>query len=180
VIAGDEPDRRKRHRLVALHLHPPLDHAVRNALVEQPEGDRLGRVGEHVQVDLGVRRGGAGQHRTDQPRLERRQHSHGLDGGATQVGKVVVVGRGLEQALVLRQCVLDLGVLGQHGLVGYTEPLGCLALGEAVVVDAVLAHDAGRFLRQRAPQQVASHRSLRHGGLRHPARSRVTIQQIIW
>ena len=41
----------------------------------------------------------------------------------------------------------------------HAKPLGGLTLGEAVVVDAVLRHDARSLLGQRAPDIITAYRS---------------------
>jgi hypothetical protein len=63
---------------------------------------------------------------------------------------------GAEQALVLRECRLDLGVLRQHGEVGDAEALGRLALGEAVVVVPVLDHEPRGLARDGLAHHVAA------------------------
>src|SRR6185437_17038859 len=58
---------------------------------------------------------------------------------------------GEEQALVLAQRLLDLLVARQRLGIEDAQPLGGLELGAVEVADAVLAHQAGRFLRHAPP-----------------------------
>ena len=92
------------------------------------------------------------EHRADQPRLEVRQHLHGRQRGAALRRERFAVPRAAEQALVFGQRVFDLRVLRQHRTVGDAEAFGRLALGGEEIADAVLRHDARRFLRERAAQ----------------------------
>ena len=78
---------------------------------------------------------------------------------------------GGEQALIFDQRRLDFGVFRQRRAIGDAEALGRLALGQQVIVDAVLAHDARRFLRDRAAQLFDTGCGSAHGlpGLRLPS-----------
>ncbi len=69
---------------------------------------------------------------------------------------------GPEQALVLGERLLDLGVLRQHGEVGDAEALRGLALGDAVVLVPVLDHEPRGLARDGLAHHVAADRSLRH------------------
>ncbi len=53
-----------------------------------------------------------------------------------------------EQTMMRGQRRFDLGVLRQHRDVRRAETLRRLALGQTVIIDALLGHDACRFLRQ--------------------------------
>ena len=135
-------------------------------MVHQAERDALGAVREHVQLHVVVRRGGAVQHRPDQPRLELAQPAHRLDRGQPLREQRLDVIVAAEQPLVLGQRLLDLGIARQHRAVDDAEALGGLALGEQEVAHAVLGHHPRRLLRQRASQvlllargQLAAHQN---------------------
>jgi hypothetical protein len=76
-------------------------------------------------------------------------------GAALRLQSQLVAAR-VEQALILRQSVLDLGIARQGTGIGNPETLGRLALGGQEIVDAVLDHDARRLLGERAAQIVLS------------------------
>jgi hypothetical protein len=69
----------------------------------------------------------------------------------------------LEQTVMSGERRLDLRVLRQHRDVSRIQALGSLALGEAVVVDALFRHDPRGFLGQRPSQLLRSRvASFRH------------------
>ena len=68
-----------------------------------------------------------------------------------------------EEPLILDQRRLNLGVLGKRRSVGDTQSLSCFAFGQQVIVDAVLAHDARRFLRDCAAQLLNAGCGPAHG-----------------
>jgi hypothetical protein len=59
-----------------LRAEAALGEFVADATVDQADRDRLGRVGEEVQRDVVVRRGGAREQRADEPRLELLEETH--------------------------------------------------------------------------------------------------------
>ncbi len=117
---------------------------------------RLRTLREQMQLHVRVLGGRAAQHRTDQPRGEPRQLTHGPQRrGALRV-QGFGVGVAAEQALVFHQGHFDLGVLRQHCAVGDAVAFGGLALGDQEVADAVLGHDSGGFLREGVPQVLTA------------------------
>ena len=93
----------------------------------------LGAFGEQVQLDVVVFGGRTGQHRTHEARFEVREHLHGGERGCALRSERLAVARAAEQPLILRQRVLDLGVLRQHRAIGHAESFGRLALrGEEI------------------------------------------------
>ena len=79
---------------------------------------------------------------------------------AAHLGQLARVLLRHEQALVLGERLLDLGVLRQHGEVGDAEALRGLALGEAVVLVPVLDHEPRGLARDGLAHHVAADRSL--------------------
>ena len=122
----------------------------------------FGAIGEQMQLDVVVFGGSAGEHGTDEPRFEIREHLHGRERGATLPRQGLTVLRAAEQPVILGQRILDLAVLGQHRSVGNAEALGGLALGREEIADALLRHDARGFLRERAPQILGTWRQFLH------------------
>jgi hypothetical protein len=103
------------------------------------------------------------QHRAHQARLKIGEQLHGRKCRAALGGQGLAVFCATEQAVVFGERVLDLRILRQHRTVGYAESLGGFALGGEEIADAVLRHDARRFLRQRAAQILSAWGQLLHG-----------------
>src|SRR5690606_20691810 len=89
--------------------------------------------------------GGALQHRTDQPRVERLEELERTQGGLTTPMQFIVRIR-LEQALVLAQRVLDLAIAWERGVIGDSQPLRRLELGLPVVAQAAFGHQSSGFV----------------------------------
>ena len=70
--------------------------------------------------------------------------------------KRVVVGVAPEEPLMGAQGRLDFDVFGQHGDVVDAQPVRRFALGLQKILDAVLGHDAGGFLGERAAQVLGA------------------------
>jgi hypothetical protein len=162
VVACGEAHRRERHDFVLGVPQAPLGELVAYAAVDQPHRDGLRRVREQVQRDVVVRGRGPVEQRAHEPRLEFLEQAHRLEREASHLGELARV-PGLEQALVLGERLLDLGVLRQHGEVGDAEALRGLALGEAVILVAVLDHEARGLARDRLPDHLAADGSSGHG-----------------
>ena len=107
-------------------------------------------------------RGGTREQRADEPRLELLEQPHRLERDHAHLGQLARVLLRPEQALVLGERFLDLGVLRQHGEVGDAEALRGLALGEAVVLVPVLDHEPRGLARDGLAHHVAADRSLGH------------------
>ena len=86
--AVDEVDVREDPLLAVLADLLALDRVIEAVLVEQVR-DRLGRVGEDVQVDVGAFADVAGEDAADEPRAERRQAAHHGEGGQPHREQVV-------------------------------------------------------------------------------------------
>ena len=74
----------------------------------------FGALGEQMQLDVVVFGGGAGEHGTDEPRFEIREHLHGRQGGTALPRERLAVLRTAEQPVILGERILDLAVLRQH------------------------------------------------------------------
>ena len=61
-----------------------------------------------------------------------------------------------KQSKVFADCFFDLGVAWQRSVRAHAKPLGCLDLGNAVILDALLDDDAGRLLRENLSRAVAT------------------------
>ena len=125
---------------------------MRDAPIHQLQRDVLRAVGKQMQLDVGVSGGGAGEHRSDQPRLELLQPVHGVQRCAPLLLQALLMTAGVEQTLIFGQRIFDFGIARQRAAVGDAEALGCLALGGQEVMNTVLRHDARRLLCERAAQ----------------------------
>jgi hypothetical protein len=67
-----------------------------------------------------------------------------------------------EQALVLGQRFLDFGVLRQYREVGHAETFRGLALGDTVVLVAMLDHQPRSFAGDSLTKHVGAWRAARH------------------
>ncbi len=153
---------RKRLDLVALLAEAPLGEFVRDAAIEEPHGDGLRRIREKMQRDVVMRGRRAGEQRTHQSRLELREQAHRFERGAAHRNQFARVSVWHEQALMLGERFLDLGVLRQHGEIGDSEAFRGLALGETVVLVAMLDHQARGLARDRVAHHFAPDGSARH------------------
>ena len=72
----------------------------------------------------------------------------------------------MEQPLVVEQCLFDLGVIRQSGLVGYRQANGGLALGAAEILDSFFNHDSSAFPAPRILSRGVSRRRRAMGKLR--------------
>ena len=139
----------------------------------------FGAFGEQVQLNVVVFGGGAGEHRTDEPRFEIREHLHrGQRRTALSRQSLAVLGAA-EQPVILGERVFDLAILRQHRSIGNTETLGGLALGGEEIADAMLRHDPRGFLRERAPQVLGTWRQFLHG-VRRSGRCRSAVCREKW
>jgi hypothetical protein len=110
------------------------------APVQQEERERLGIVGEELEVHVRVRSRGPGKHGPHErwPELvEFPHHPHGHFPKTPNVGGLLLA---LVEALVVAKRRLDLGVVGKQVLVGEPGLASRLLLGAAVIGDAAFGH----------------------------------------
>ena len=107
---------------------------------EQKNFDVLGTVGKDVDLDAGIAPGGAVEHGTRQIGSEVRHLSHDVKGRCSQLPQAIALFVFLIDGLVGPQFGFHLVVAGQGLVVAKAKATRGLALGVAVVVDAIFGH----------------------------------------
>lgn len=138
----------------------PLADLVAQALLLEQPVDLLRLVGEAVQLHVVVIGGGAAGDRTHQAGVELREQAHGLHRGSAHLGQALGVSAAPEQALVLDDGGLDVGIARQRRAQAQPEPLDRLLLGQAVVRQAILADDSRRLVDDATA--LCAHGTLAH------------------
>ncbi len=101
-----------------------------------------------MQIEQGLGFDQALEQGADQARLEMAQALHHDQGRRQSLTIGGAAGRAGEQPAALDGGILDLQIAGHLVTVVHSQVLGGLAFGEREVADAVVQHDARRFLRQ--------------------------------
>jgi hypothetical protein len=84
------------------------------------------------------------------------KHGHGIESQLAKLPDRRAVRLATEEAMVVGKCRFDLGVSRQNGNVRCPQPFSSLALCEKEIVYALLCHQPGGFLSQRAAQVVGA------------------------
>ena len=114
----------------------------------EPARKRLRVLAMHMQGDCGMGIGGALEYGPNQARGEVAEELQRPQPGLaaeTHLGDLLIA---LEQALVLAQCLLDLPVARQGGVIDDAQPLRGLELGLVVVKDAAFGDQPGGLVGQ--------------------------------
>ena len=158
--AVDEVHVREDSLLAVLADLLALDRVVEAVLIEQVR-DRLGRVGEHVQVDVGALPDVAGEDAADEPRAKRREPAHHRQRGQPHGEQVVGARLAFEQPGQHLDLVADFDVARQ---VGRLDPAladlpGRLHLGRVVLRLLPGVHQPGGLPGDLPPQFRAIHQA---------------------
>ena len=138
----------------------PLDRVHEAVLIQQVR-HRLGRVGEHVQVDIGALPDVAGEHAADEPRAKRRQPPHHRQRGQPHGEQVVGAGCAFEQPGQHLDLVADFDVAGQVGRLdpALADSPGRFHLGRVVLRLLPGVHQPGGLPGDLPPQFRTIHQA---------------------
>ena len=145
VFGGEQPHRAVEHAL-AVEAYPATAGLGGDAVVFEEAWYGFGIVGVELQLHrcVGVR--SAVEHRADETGVERREEFQRAQRGVATLTQCVDLRFALEQALVFAQCVFDLAIARQRGVVVDAQALRGLEFGLMEIADAAFGDEPGGFM----------------------------------